>query len=350
MQHAIILAGGSGKRFWPLSRTASPKPFIPLIDQKTLFDLTIERLDRLVPEANLWVVVGASHAHHLNLFRANHPQANILVEPASRNTAPSIGWAAAEIAEIDPDAIITVLPSDHWIAPHHLFQDTLTTLGNEAAAHDALFTIGILPHKPHTGYGYIQTDDLVLGALTHAVIGFTEKPDFETAVRFIQDGHHYWNSGIFVWKASVLLERLRDLAPDIYNAVLTLPTLRKTRDEAAIRSAYQGMRSESIDCAVMENSAHLTRMVVARFQWSDIGSWTVLPDHLPTDEEGNFSNGPLITENAVGNVTYSTGKTIALLDVSNLIVIETEDAILVTPKSSGQKLSAFVENLPQGLK
>lgn len=344
MFHAVIMAGGKGTRFWPLSRAKKAKQFLQIVGQKTLLEHTVARVHPLVLE-NLWIVGNQAQSEHLSEIKKTLPRKNILLEPFGRNTAPSIALAAIALLKQDPEAIMIVLPADHMIDTPAQFRSTIKKACQHVQKHDVFVTIGIPPTFAHTGYGYIEaaSKEPVIGP----VLRFCEKPDTTTAEQFLRQGNFYWNAGIFVWRASSILSAIYDLVPDARDSI-DLLTNSKNLSKAIIQKAYTNMPNISIDYAVMEKSATRTRVMPAPFEWDDIGNWGALEQYWDKDSQNNAHRGNIITLNSHHNIVYSN-KTVTLIDVDNLIVVESPDALLIVPKNSDQKVRILYEKLPKEL-
>ncbi|NDC83394.1 mannose-1-phosphate guanylyltransferase [bacterium] len=347
MIHAVIMAGGKGTRFWPLSRAARAKQFLRIVGEKTLLEQTVERV--LPSVDRIWLVGNQAHAPFFSEMRTSVAPHRILYEPEGRNTAPCIGWAAAEVLKDDPDGIMVVLPADHTITDEAHFQALINQAVAEVRTNSSLVTLGIKPTFPHTGFGYIEASDIDNGM--GQVVRFREKPNYDTAVRFIQGGHFFWNAGIFIWKAQTIIDLIYRHIPadaDHYRQLVAGP---KTQgNDPWFVDVFGQLQNISIDFAVMEHAASVTRLMPAEIGWDDIGNWSSMDQHWPRDSDGNAVRGDIVTVNSANNIVYSKSKTVALVDVHNLIVVETDDAILVLPKSSDQRIRELVEKLPSALK
>ncbi len=339
MIHAVILAGGKGKRFWPLSRESHPKQFLKLFGKKSLLEQTTDRLFPLVSFQHIWIV---SSVQQKKFFTIPISQDHFLLEPKSRNTAASIGWAAFELVKKDPEAVMIILPSDHLIQKKTLFHAALKQAVH-AALKGRLATIGIPPLYPHTGYGYIEIENPSLSV--SPVKSFKEKPDLKTAERYLKEGRYFWNSGMFIWKAQTILSLFEYHLPHHYSVLKAMTASRVSLK--AQKKYFETLQDISIDYAIMEKAASQTDMVRASFSWSDVGSWNALEALWPKDKQENVKKGHLLAVNSGGNIVYSPKKVIALLDIENLVIIDSPDALLVMPKSSAQKIQHLYDNLPK---
>jgi len=344
----VVLCGGSGTRLWPLSRTLLPKQFLPLVTRKTMLQETLLRLGGMAQLQAPLMVCSNDHrflaAEQLRAIGVTS-MAQIL-EPAGRNTAPAVAAAALCVAESDPQGVMLVLPADHLIRDVAGFHDAAATAATLAGA-GRLVTFGIVGREPETGYGYIERGDAISGAKkAFRVARFVEKPDEARAREFIASGRFYWNSGMFVIKASRYLEELGKYRPEILKAV-TQAWSKSTRDLDFIRldeTAFLASPAESIDYAVMENTKDAV-VVEADIGWSDIGSWTALWQAGSPDTAGNVTLGDVHTDNARNCYVRAENRLVAAVGVEGLIIVETADAVLVTHKDCSQDVKKVVESL-----
>ncbi len=330
--HAVILAGGSGTRFWPLSRVKKPKQFLALVTDKTLIAETFARVQPLCPPERSWVVCGAAHAEAVKSALPRLPPAHLIVEPAARNTAPAIGLAAVHALREDPDATLAILPSDHHIARPDAFRTALEAAARASRDGD-LVTIGIRPTRAETGYGYLRRGGQRPDG-SYAVEAFVEKPDAATAERYLQDTAYAWNAGIFVFRADALLDALKRHLPKVHDGL--------TRDFAALPSI-------SIDSGVMEpesQTTHRIALVPGDFGWSDVGSFAALPDVRALDSRGNAVSGDALAVDCDDCVVLSEGdRLVAAVGLSGVCIIDAGDALLVVPRERAQDVRAVVEAL-----
>lgn len=333
--YVVIMAGGRGTRFWPLSRKVKAKQFLRLINGKSFLEHTISRLNGFVSLDRIIIVGNQDQAPYLFDNAAGVKEENILLEPCGRNTAPCIGWAAKEILKRDKNAVMLVLPADHMITPTPEFQACMTRGMAYLSGHpETLLTVGISPSSPHTGYGYIQAKNQSLDV--SEVVQFKEKPDLNTAIAYLESGSYYWNAGIFMWKASVFMQLLETHLPDLYAGLQA--------DD--VRENYADLPSVSVDYGIMEKVGSQIRVLKATFNWNDIGSWEAIRGFWSTDENENASDSNVIALNSTGNTVYSKDKLVALLDVDDVIVVDSKDALLIAKRSSDQKIKKLVDILP----
>ncbi len=343
MIHAVIMAGGKGTRFWPMSRASKPKQFLKIFGNRTLLDHTILRLSPLIPSENVLIVGNKTHGKFLVSTQKRFKGSQVLYEPCGRNTAACIGWAAIELLKKDPEAVMVVLPADHYIEPASAFRQVIKQATQIAQQEDRLVTIGIHPVFAHTGYGYIETAASHLPIKT--VKSFCEKPDEKTAEKYLKTGRYYWNSGIFIWKASKILSLFETHLPAHFNLLKKIQKL-ETCDSEAFSQIFEQFENISIDYGIMEKVAQEIKMIPATFMWNDIGNWTSLETFWEKDEKKNAHLGNLVAVNSDHNLVYSEKRLVTLIDVNNLIVIDSEDALLILPKTSDQKIRQLYDQLP----
>lgn len=351
--YIVILAGGSGTRFWPLSRAARPKQLISISGDVSMLQRTVERVLPLNPKRILIItnhLQGDETKRQMQLY--DTAPIDVIAEPAARNTAAAVGLAAALIAALDPSGIMAVLPADHFIKNEKMLRDTLVFAG-ESARHGFLVTLGILPSRPETGYGYIEAgmDPLIEGAVKgpFPVKRFVEKPPLAEAVRYLEEGNFFWNSGMFIWRADTILEEMATFTPALHEKLMLLQSgaacENSTVDER-IAELYRDIESVSIDYAIMEKSSRV-QMVPVEMGWSDVGSWSALPEVIEPDNDGT------VCVNAAGHIAidssdcliYADGRMVATIGVHNIVVVSTPDAILVCDRERCQDVKKVVEQL-----
>lgn len=350
--YIVILAGGSGTRFWPLSRKKHPKQLMSVFGGKSMLQRTVERVLPLKPK-RVVVVTNAVQARQTRdqLDYIGEVPIDIIEEPVGRNTAPAIGLAAAVIARHDPGALMVVLPADHYITDEESFCDTIRRAGN-AALNGYLVTLGITPDRPETGYGYIEADRHMRGEGPYPVVRFVEKPSLDKALEFLESGNFYWNSGMFIWQVRVILEQIGAHMPELHAG---LDKLRFSEDiweladlNPQIGAMYESIRGESIDYGVMEKAKDV-EVIPAGFGWSDVGSWRALPEVLDPDEAGNLviNAAGFVSIDSRNCLAYGGGKMVAFVGVEDLIVVDAGDAVMVCRSDRAQDVKKVVEELEQ---
>lgn len=346
---AVILAGGSGTRLWPLSRMQLPKQFLKLQGESTLLDATVERLAPMIHQQDVLVITGIEHAQGEAYGSLQHYET--LLEPVGRNTAPAIALAAAWLlqnAQDDADPVMVVLPADHVIKQSTEFQNILEKAIQEAEK-GYLVTFGIEPSRPDTGFGYIwasqQQGDSEGG---YSVKQFTEKPDLETATRFLESGDYYWNSGMFVWKVSTILKEIERQLPEIDRIIKEIVEQWKQGkpDQTVINQHFSQLPNISIDYGVLEKSQNM-RLIPCDIGWSDVGSWDAVHEVALHDQDNNSLQGRVIAKDCHNSLIHSNQRLVAAVGVEDLCIIETADAVLVTPRGESQRVREVVDELKQ---
>jgi len=340
--YSVILAGGSGTRFWPLSRVARPKQFLPLASKSPLLVDTARRIAPLSTPKRTFVSCGAAHAGAVRRLLKAIPPRNILIEPVARNTAPAIGLAAAHVALREPRAVLQVLPADHAVRDDERFRSCLREAAG-AAEQGLLVTLGIRPTRPETGYGYIQLGDPIDGD-AFRVKSFVEKPDEPTARSYLQSGQFLWNAGIFVFRADSILRAIAAYLPELAEALARIsPTIGTRGYRAAVGRELKRLSSVSIDYGVMERADNLA-VVRGDFGWSDLGSFASIPEVRRADERGNVVSGEVGAMVDCENCVIFAGKRpLALAGLSEMVVADTGDVVLVVPKRDSQKERQLVQ-------
>ncbi len=352
MLHVMIMAGGSGTRFWPASRHRLPKQLLNLADDRTMIQATLRRLGDLVPAQRILVVTGRQLAETLADQLPELPTASILGEPCRRDTAPAIGLAAAIVADRDADATMAVMPADHVIQPDHLFQQAIVQAAEFVAENpQTIVTFGIRPSYPAESFGYIQRGPAIeqaRGAPMFRVRSFREKPRADLARQYVEAGTYYWNAGIFVWKARTILEALQRLEPAMAAHLATIARSFGTDSfPATFEREFTAIAGKSIDYAVMEHYEHVA-VIEAPFEWDDLGSWRALARLHGTDADGNTRIGRSLVVRTTNSIIRSTpDHLIAAIGVDNLIVVHTPDATLVVPQDDEEAVREIVTLIAQ---
>src|SRR5215472_6891769 len=349
---AVLLAGGRGTRFWPRSRIRTPKQLLNIIGSETMLRQSATRLGSLVQRDNLWVVTNHDQAAVVRRQLREVPATNILAEPVGRNTAAAIGLAAVHLAWKHGDALMVVLPSDAYIRDMGQYRKLVRAALAQARIPGNLVVLGITPTRPETGYGYIERDTSIghlIGARVFAGRRFTEKPTLAVAQKYIASGKYFWNAGMFIWRVSTFLANLKQFLPATHDAIQELGRAIGTRGYASVlRRMYPRLKSISVDYAIMEpatRSAGKPRVFVipANVGWSDIGSWSAVYELMVKRAGDNVSAGPLYQLDAKGNYFWSPKKLVAAIGVRDLIVVETEDAVLVCSRRRSQDVGQVVK-------
>jgi mannose-1-phosphate guanylyltransferase len=348
----VIIAGGRGERFWPQSRARRPKHLLPIVGDEPLLTQTLARVLPVVPATQILVITGATQAKAVAAvcLKAGVPAGNVHAEPVGRDTAAAVGLGAALVAARDPAGVFAVLPADHVIRDAGAYRKDLRAAFTAAAGHDLLVTIGIAPHEPATGFGYLRRGKkwkTVLGRPLYHVARFAEKPPLATARKYLAAGDWFWNAGMFVWSVHSITRAFERHAPVLFAALapvrealalgLTLgPVLRKV---------YPGLEKISVDYAILEKSTNVA-MVPASFDWDDVGTWPAVVKHVAADVAGNVSRGHAVVEQGRNNLVFAEGgHLVAVLGLDDLVVVQTPDATLICPKGRAQDLKALLKQI-----
>lgn len=347
MLHSVIMAGGIGARFWPISRRQKPKQLLDLLGEGSLIEQTMERITPLVEPECRWIVTSRPQVEMIRSVTSNLSDSRFIVEPIGRNTAPAIGLSAVHLLHDDPDAVMIVLPADHRIGNVAEFRECLQKAVAMTSQSERLATIGISPSRAETGYGYIQVDRAAkeLAPGVWRVKTFAEKPNPGTAKLFLESGEFLWNSGIFVWRADVILRQLAEYQPKWFSGLQEIAAaIGKPDEEEVTRRVFGALKGISIDYAVMEYAPQVI-VVQGTFDWSDVGSWDEIWRLLPRDAEGNANRGATCLVQSKNNMVLSKERLIALVGVDDLIVVDAGDAILICPRNESQRVRAIVDEL-----
>jgi len=338
MTYAVILAGGVGSRFWPFSRSLEPKQFMKIVGEASLLQATVQRLKGLVEPRRVYIVTNSIYFYEVKaqVAKSGIPDANIILEPQGKNTAPAIGLCARLISRIDKEAVLLVLPADHYIKNMENFKRTIKK-AIACAGKDFLVTIGIKPNAPSTGYGYIKVSGNKDGYVE--VEKFLEKPDLNKAKKYFKDKKFFWNSGMFIWKASVFLGEVEKYLPGLYDS------LRLINSVNDIPKIWPGIEPVSVDYGIMEYSRRIA-LIPADFYWTDLGSWEALAEIFPKDKKGNISNGDALNVDSHGVCVFARGnRLVSTIGVNNMVIADTPDALLVCDRSRTQDVKHLVGRL-----
>lgn len=351
MFYAVIMAGGSGTRLWPKSRKETPKQFHALISNTSMLKETIGRLNPIIKPHNILIVAGKSHLEAIKQQCPEIPQKNIIIEPMAKNTAPAVGLAAAILAKRDPKAIAAFIPADHFISKGKEFRHILTLAEKIAGKEDVTVTLGINPTYPETGYGYIQLGKEYKESKNDKIFwikAFKEKPNSKIAQEYVASWQYLWNSGMFVWKISYLLNLYKKLAPKMYKGLLQIQKKMNTKNQAEIiEREYRNFKEISVDYAILEKTKR-TLVVPADIGWSDVGSWAAIHNILNLGGlDNNVVIGRHIGIDTSGSLIHSGQKLIATLGLEDFVVVDTEDVLLIMPKSRAQDVKKIVEKLKE---
>lgn len=360
---AVLLAGGRGTRFWPRSRMRTPKQLLNIVGGETMLRETMTRLAPLIKPRDIWAVTNAEQAAGVWRELRGVPASQILTEPVGRNTAAAVGLAAIHLASKYGDALMAVLPADTYIADARRYRGLLRAALDLARTSGNLVVLGVPPSRPETGYGYIERGDRAghpRGAASYIVERFTEKPQLSLARKYMASGRYFWNAGMFFWRASTFLENLRRFLPATYDRLIKIgKTIGTQGYTSVLRQIYPRLENISVDYAIMEPAtrhfqrgaaaARSTRVFVipAKVGWSDIGSWAAVYELLAAKPGANVSAGPSFVFDASGNYFWSPRKFVTAIGVHNLVVVETEDALLVCPRDRSQEVGNIVKWLEE---
>jgi len=346
---AVILAGGVGTRLWPRSRRRCPKQLLDIVNRRTMLQNTVDRVLPLIPAERIFVVTGAEYAAQAHEQLPNLPEGNILVEPSGRGTAPCIGLAAMALAKIEPEGIMISLHADHVIANPDRFRELLQ-IAAQTASSGRLVTLGIEPTYPETGYGYIERGRYihrVSGVPVYKVAGFIEKPPAAQAAEYVLGGRHFWNSGLFVWRVDIILQAIQQWLPELYEQIMLIGQAWGTPEQdQVLAKVWDGIHNVSIDVGIMEKAADIA-VVPADIGWSDVGSWASLADIMEANGEGNVVLGDTehLSIETRGSLVYAPGRVVATIAVEDLVVVDTDDVLLICPKSRAQDVRKVIDKL-----
>lgn len=345
--YALILAGGVGSRLWPRSRESRPKQLLDLISERSMLQETVARVEPLVPPEQIIIMTNQGYVGAVQKQLPHLPPENVIGEPAVRGTASAVGYGAAVIGRRDPSAVMCALHADHYMRDVEGFRRALQAAAG-VAGHGYLVTLGIQPHAPVTGYGYVERGEklgLFDGHVAYRVVRFTEKPDAETAEAFVMSGRYYWNSGLFTWQVSTILEAFARHMPDTYEKLQVMTSAIGTdRELETLVRVWPTLENQTIDYGIMERAERVA-VVPADFGWSDVGTWNALFDLLEADSERNVVSGNHLGVDTRGSFIYSDGRLIATIGVEDLIIVDTGDVVLVCPRNRAQDVKIVVDRL-----
>lgn len=344
-RYGLILAGGRGTRFWPLSRKSRAKQVLNIAGERTMIQATVDRLKPLLPPERIWILTNGLLRDEIIRQLPEVPKNQILAEPEQRNTAPAIGLAAHILHSLDPDAVMGVFPADHVIDRPKRFLKVVKA-AFAAAEKDKIAVLGIAPRWPETGYGYIELPKgTEPGEGPVSVKSFREKPDAKQAKKYVAKGNFYWNAGMFFWRASTVLANLRTHLPKTATLLSSLPAFKDKTFAAKLKQVFPLCENISIDYAVLERSKEVVCFACEEIGWNDVGSWNAVYDLLPQDTDKNVTRSALASLNSTGNYIDAGKKLVALLDVDDLIIVDTPDALLIANRHQAQKVGEIVKLL-----
>jgi mannose-1-phosphate guanylyltransferase len=345
-RYGLILAGGRGTRFWPRSRKRFAKQVLNVFGERSLIQATVDRLAPVIPPERLWILTSRELRDTIVQQLPEIPKKQILAEPAQRNTAPAIGLAAQILSGLDPDALMGIFPADHVIGDLPAYRRVLRAAFQGAAA-GRLMVVGIQPRWPETGYGYIEFPRGTTAGASEAISvrRFHEKPPLVKARRYVKAGNFYWNSGMFFWRAEILLEALRRHLPRTATVLAALPRFGQRSFGNALEKAFPLAENISIDFAIMEKADNVSGIAAANFGWSDVGSWNAVYELLPRDGSGNAIGLESVCLDSHNNFVDARGKLVALIGVKNLIVVDSPDALLIADRDRAQQVGEVVKSL-----
>jgi mannose-1-phosphate guanylyltransferase len=345
--YCVIMAGGKGERFWPLSTGKVPKPFLPLTGEKTLIQLTVERALQFAPKERIFIVLGKTHLNVALKQLPELPRENFIVEPVGRDTAACIGLAATVLSLKDERATMVVLPADQYVPDVNKFTETIKDCVTMACRGNYLITMGIRPTRAETGYGYIHARkniNTVKDIVCLNVEKFVEKPDQKRAAEYIKDGNYYWNAGIFIWKTKNVLGGMRTHMPFLYNGLKAIGGALKEDKKAKADALFRGFERQSIDYGLMEKAENVL-MVPANFTWDDVGTWASLQRVLDLDDKGNYTRGDTICIDTQNCVVVGDRRVIGAIGVENLVIVSSKNGILVCDRNRVQEVREIVRSI-----
>lgn len=345
--YAILMAGGVGSRFWPVSTEAFPKQFHDMLGTgDTLIQKTFSRLSQLIPKENIFILTNEKYNDLVLKQLPEAEQRQVVLEPAMRNTAPCILYASLKIQKENPDAVMIVAPSDHWIEDEDAFTTNVKQAFEYCSKNDALMTLGIQPTFPNTGYGYIECGNASAEKISD-VIQFREKPDYTTAKQFISQGNFLWNAGIFMWSADSVIKAFQTKQPELFALFEKgIPTYNTEFEDDFIRDNYAKAENISVDYAIMESSSNVY-VIPATFDWNDLGTWGSLYDKLEKDDNDNaVVNAQTLTQDASGNmIRTKTDKVVVVDGLQDYIIVDKDEVLLIFPKTKEQDIKKVLQKV-----
>lgn len=345
MPCAVIMAGGRGERFWPKSRFSLPKQFLQLLGEKTMLQRTAERLQGIVCPDEIFIITAEDYRYLIARQTPEIPAENIIAEPFGRDTAAAVGLASVIIARKNPCDVVVVLPADHYIADEQRFAVALNSAVAVAEKGEHLVTLGIVPSRPETGYGYIARGESyngLAGKNFFLVESFTEKPDQKRALQFLDSGNYYWNSGIFIWRVDLIRRLIKEHLPVLHEGLAKIDEALGTGQYLeTLREVYAGLPKVSIDYGLMEKVSNVV-VIPGDFGWDDVGSWTALEEYKDKDGRGNVLEGRGVLLDTYNTLVSASGKVVATLGINDLIIVEEKDSILVCHKERAQEIKKVI--------
>jgi len=345
--YALIMAGGGGTRLWPLSRRARPKQALTLVGERTMFEHAVDRIASLFQPEEIFVVTGEKHLESLLLQAPELPRANFLLEPVGQGTAPAIGLGAVHLRRRDPQAVMVVLTADHFIRDVERFRRVLTAAA-QVAEKGHLVTLGITPSFPSTGFGYIQQGEQLYevdGFAVFRALRFTEKPSPETAFQMVESGLYTWNSGMFIWRVDRIMEEFARQMPDLYDVLMQIDAVLGTPAyEPTLRRLWPELVPQSIDYGVMEGARDVV-VIPVDIGWSDVGNWSSMREILPADADGNVVVGEHVGLDTRNTIVFGGRRLIATIGLEDMIIVDTDDALLICPLDREQDVREMVRQL-----
>lgn len=342
---AVIMAGGVGARFWPRSKEKKPKQLLKIFGDNSLIQNTVDRLDGMIEKDHIYIITNKIQKPGIKQQLPFIPSENIIEEPFGKNTAAAIGLASVIIRKRNKEAVILTLPADHIIKEKEEFQNTLRAASEFANKSGGLVTIGIHPTRPETGYGYIQIDERSVEDNIYKVYTFAEKPNYATAVRFINSGDFLWNSGMFIWRIDSIMNEIDKLMPELSEGLHKIEKSLNSPDfDKVLSNVYGQLKSISIDYGIMEKS-EIVYLTKGKFSWSDVGSWEEVYQLSEKDSDGNAITGNMYVQNTNDSLLYSPDKFTAVIGLDNIVVINTDDALLICRRDQAQDVKNIVDYL-----